>query len=119
MAVVVLRMLPLLLELGLLIYCLIDCIQSGEEEIRNLPKWAWIILILLFPLVGGIAWLVAGRPLRARHGHGAGPPAGGAGYPGYGQKPYPIGPDDDPEYLDQIERRRREHPDEDPPAHPA
>ena len=59
------KVLPVVLELALLIFCLIDAIQTPDVDIRNLPKWAWIVLILLFPLVGGIAWLVAGRPTRA------------------------------------------------------
>ncbi len=44
------------------VYCLIDVIGRGDGEIRNLPKVGWIVLILLFPLVGSIAWLFAGRP---------------------------------------------------------
>ena len=57
-----LRVLPTLIELGLLLYCLIDCIQAPEGTVRNLPKWAWIILIILVPLIGPLAYLFAGRP---------------------------------------------------------
>ena len=56
--------LPILLELGLLVFCLIDAIQTPEHQVRNLPRWAWILLIVFFPIVGGVAWLVAGRPTR-------------------------------------------------------
>jgi hypothetical protein len=65
------RGLPVLLELGLTIFCLIDCVQTPEISVRNLPKWGWIVMILLFPLLGSVAWLVAGRPTaseRARAG---------------------------------------------------
>jgi len=65
----VIRFLPVLLEIALLIFCLIDCIQTDTAQVRNLPKWAWILLILFFPLIGGIAWLVAGRPSRASTGN--------------------------------------------------
>ena len=41
-----------------------DAVQTDELVIRNLPKLAWIVIILLFPIVGGVAWLVAGRPTR-------------------------------------------------------
>lgn len=44
------------------VYCLVSAIGAPVTRVRNLPKWAWIVLILLFPLVGSIAWLVAGRP---------------------------------------------------------
>ncbi len=47
-----------LLELALTVYCLIDAVQTDELVIRNLPKLAWIFIILLFPIVGGVAWLV-------------------------------------------------------------
>jgi hypothetical protein len=61
-----LEILPGFIEIALLIFCLIDCIQSDSSQIRNLPKIGWIVLIVVLPLVGGIAWLVAGRPLQGR-----------------------------------------------------
>lgn len=39
-----------------------DAIGAQSGRIRNLPKVAWILLILFFPLIGSIAWLAAGRP---------------------------------------------------------
>lgn len=59
-----LRWLPVLLTFAIAIYCVVDVIQSPEDGIRGLPKIIWVILVLLFPLVGGVAWLLAGRPLR-------------------------------------------------------
>ena len=53
-----------LLFLALDIFCVIDLIQSREDEVRNPPKIVWLILILLFPPIGSIAWLAAGRPQR-------------------------------------------------------
>lgn len=65
------RVLPAVLEFALVVFCLVDCVQTDRDRVRNLPKVAWILLILLVPLVGGIAWLVAGRPGRgARHEQG-------------------------------------------------
>ncbi|PKW26433.1 PLD nuclease N-terminal domain-containing protein [Phycicoccus duodecadis] len=101
-----LRYLPLILSLALTIYCLVDCIQTDDLLVRNLPKIAWLLLVLLFPVIGPVAWLVAGRPSREaatqagltqqerwdldrrRRGQGNGP----------GPRP-PRGPDDDPEFL--------------------
>nr|WP_297418031.1 PLD nuclease N-terminal domain-containing protein [uncultured Nocardioides sp.] len=48
------------------LYCLVDAITSSEGDVRNLPKLGWIFLVLLFPFVGSVAWLVAGRPQRDR-----------------------------------------------------
>ena len=53
-----------LLMLALDIFCVIDLIQTREDEVRNLPKIAWLLLILFFPPIGSIAWLAAGRPQR-------------------------------------------------------
>jgi len=46
----------------LLVFCVIDIIGTPAHRARNLPKLWWLILVLLFPLVGSIAWLAAGRP---------------------------------------------------------
>lgn len=99
------RGLPVLIELGLLIYSLIDCIQSPEPAVRNLPKWAWLLLILLFPIIGAIAWLVAGRPTAADRRREY-----VSGYPEYQREQRaPRGPDDDPEYLRELGRMNTEH----------
>ena len=51
-----------LVVLGLWIFCLIDVITTDESQMRNLPKLVWLLFVLFFPLVGSVAWLVAGRP---------------------------------------------------------
>lgn len=81
-----LRVLPVVLSLALSIYCVIDCVRTDEHAVRGLPKLVWVFVVLLFPLAGSIAWLVAGRPQR--------PP---------GQRPQrPRGPDDDPDFLRKL-----------------
>ncbi|MDH6124385.1 PLD nuclease N-terminal domain-containing protein [Kitasatospora sp. GP82] len=86
-----LRILPPLLVLALWIWAFIDCLTTPEEEVRHLPKVAWVIIVLLFPLVGSIAWLAAGK----RRGH-AGAHPGTAGGARGGRR---LAPDDDPEFL--------------------
>ena len=83
-----LRVLPILILLVLTIYAMVDCLQTEESRQRNLPKALWLLLIVLFPLVGPIAWFLGGRP----------GPAGGRGR-GTNRPPYPRGPDDDPDFL--------------------
>ena len=67
-----------LIVIGLWIFCLLDVISTDEYACRNLSKTWWIILVLFFPLIGSIAWLVAGRPqsdatssmpYKGNHGH--------------------------------------------------
>ena len=83
-----LRYLPAVLTLALTIYCLVDAIQTDERAVRSLPKMAWLMLILLFPLVGPVAWLIAGRPPK-------GPRV-------IRSRPRPRGPDDDPDFLKDL-----------------
>ncbi|WP_278313911.1 PLD nuclease N-terminal domain-containing protein [Lolliginicoccus levis] len=51
-----------LLSFVILVVCLIDIINTDDSRIRNLPKVAWILLVIILPLAGMVAWLVAGRP---------------------------------------------------------
>ena len=103
------RVLPVLIQLGLLVYCLIDCIQTDSVLVRNLPKTAWVLLIVLLPLVGGIAWLVAGRPERGAVARSVPwPSTATAGFPEY-ERPRATGPDDDPEFLAGMRRSDDRH----------
>lgn len=58
------RLLFFLVPLVLCVFCVIDAIQSRDDEVRHLSRTWWILLILFFPFVGSIAWLAAGRPVR-------------------------------------------------------
>jgi hypothetical protein len=53
-----------LFTLGLWLFCLIDVITTPDGDTRNLPKIGWLLIVLFFPLVGSIIWLVAGRPVQ-------------------------------------------------------
>ena len=102
-----LRGLPALIEIGLLIFCLIEVIQTPADEIRGLSKGWWVVLIIVIPLAGGIAWLVAGRPVRSRNPNGW---AMGSGFPEHerNRRRAPLGPDDDPEFLNEIRQVNNE-----------
>jgi hypothetical protein len=82
------KVLLIIVPLAITIYAVIDAIQTENARVRHLPKMIWIVLILLFTPIGGIAWLVVGRQ--------RGPQAGrrGPNYPAA-----PRGPDDDPDFL--------------------
>jgi hypothetical protein len=100
-----------LATLALLVYCLIDCIQTDSSLVRNLPKPFWLVLIVVVPLVGGIAWLVAGRPenAAARTRRPSGPVARGGARPAGERPAAPLGPDDDPDFLRQMRSIDAEH----------
>jgi hypothetical protein len=48
----------LLLQLGLMIYCLLDL--ARREKTRG-PKWMWAIIIVLGELLGPVIYLLVGR----------------------------------------------------------
>jgi hypothetical protein len=99
-----------LLLLGLWVFCFIDVLMTPEYACRNLPKLAWVFIVLLFSLIGSIAWLVAGRPwdrtsVQAPNGRGS-----GHRYPEY-ERPgryVPTNPDDDEEFLAGLRKRAEE-----------
>lgn len=80
-----------IIELALTIYALIDVIRTDESQIRGLPKFAWIILIILLPVVGAVVWLVAGKERdESRAARSTDPRAWRPGRP--------SSPDDDPRF---------------------
>jgi Phospholipase_D-nuclease N-terminal len=91
--------------LGIWLYCLLDAITTDETRVRNLPKLAWVLIVLLLLDVGAVAWLVAGRPRgKAAQGSRDRRRPGPAGPASRRQLP----PDDDPEFLAQLDRRQDE-----------
>jgi hypothetical protein len=81
----------LVISLALTFYTFVDCAMRDETEIQKLPKWGWLLLILLFGLASSITYLVIGRGTKN-------------GSPRNSMKkrnqPKKIkGPDDDPDFL--------------------
>jgi hypothetical protein len=91
------------LSIALTVFALADCVQTQDEKVRGVPKWAWIVLIVLLPWVGPITWLFVGR----ERAWGSGP-AGGS----RPRRQGPLAPDEDPDFLrrldEDIRRERRE-----------
>ncbi|MFE3829225.1 PLD nuclease N-terminal domain-containing protein [Streptomyces sp. NPDC059092] len=94
-----LRVLMILVPLALSIYAFIDCITTEEKEVKYLPKPVWAILVLLFPLVGSVAWLIVGRERTAA--------ARGGGW---------VAPDDNPDFLKSLKDRKDDGDDGDTTA---
>lgn len=93
------------LTLCLMVYCALNVITTPDGEVRNLPKMIWLLLVLFFPLVGGVAWLVAGRPVSPSRSL---PYKGNAGIPAEYDRPGRAtagSPDDDAAFLRQLRER--------------
>ncbi len=85
--------------LVLWIFCILDVISTEEVLCRNLPKYFWLIIVIILPDVGSIAWLLLGRPVGA--GFRLGSQVGV-----YKPQKRAIGPEDSPDFLASIERKR-------------
>ncbi|GAA2750453.1 PLDc N-terminal domain-containing protein [Amnibacterium kyonggiense] len=66
----------------LTVFAVVDCALTERRRVRALPKWLWLLVALLLPVVGPLLWLLIGRGSVDRR------PA-----------PRVIGPDDDPAFL--------------------
>ncbi|NUW44837.1 PLD nuclease N-terminal domain-containing protein [Nonomuraea rhodomycinica] len=83
------------------LYSLFDLITTPEEEVRNVPKTLWLLIVVLVPFAGGLFWMLLGRPQGARTTERA------PRRPDVHHAPIPKGPDDDPEFLRELDRRMR------------
>lgn len=68
--------------------------SASKQEVRLLPKWAWVLLCALLPFFGGLLYLMVGRPLRRDPG-------------ALGGKGKVIAPDDDPNFLRDISKKMK------------
>jgi len=50
-----------IVPLALLVFALVDAIMTDDSQVKHLPKLWWIVLIVILPLAGSIAWLIAGK----------------------------------------------------------
>ena len=87
--------------LVLWIFCILDVISTEEVLCRNLPKYVWLLIVIILPDVGSIAWLLLGRPAGA--GFRLGSQVGV-----YKPQKRAIGPEDSPDFLASMERKRLE-----------
>ncbi len=94
-----------LIEIVLLVYCVLNIITTPDTEVRNLPKLLWLVLVVVLPLIGGIAWLIAGRPQGPARSM---PYKGNVGVPPEYDRPgraTAYRPDDDEAFLRRLRER--------------
>lgn len=68
------------------IFSIVDCAVQPATRHRGVRKGAWVAIVVLMPVIGGILWFVIGRRR-----------------PGHDDSPL-FAPDDDPEFLRGISR---------------
>jgi Phospholipase_D-nuclease N-terminal len=97
----VLRYVPALLSFALTVYCVIDAFQTDEADMRNLPKVAWVLLVVLLPVLGPVSWLLFGRPTR-RSVVSRSQQQHWESQRREQDRRRPRGPDDDPDFLKDL-----------------
>ena len=84
------------------VFTTVFAVSANKQDVRLLPKWAWILLCLLVPFFGGLLYLMVGRPLRT----GPAAPKG---------KKRVVAPDDDPDFLRDLSKKLRKDEDDEKP----
>lgn len=69
------------------IYTLVDVVLTDRSRVRAFPKPLWAAVVTLLPVIGGALWLIVGKARRTR-----------------GSVSRPIAPDDDPTFLNTLNR---------------
>ncbi|HET7782591.1 MULTISPECIES: PLD nuclease N-terminal domain-containing protein [Micrococcaceae] len=80
--------------LAIFVYGLVDVIRTDARLTRGISKPAWIVVMIVLPVIGAVLWLLIGRP--------RGAPPQRQNYS------HPTAPDDDPDFLRNLEVRRRQ-----------
>jgi len=103
-----------LILLALWVFCIVDVIRTEDYRCQNLPKMAWLAIVIFLGDIGSIAWLVAGRPwdrgpanlpYKGNLGHAA-----NAAFPEYDRPGRATGTteESDEEFLKQVRERAEE-----------
>jgi len=93
-----LRLIVPLIYTAFLVFTIVDVVTIDPGRVRHLPKFTWVILAIILPLIGGLLWFWVGRePLEPReHGRYVTPTVT--------RRTGPGAPDDDPEFLHRLSR---------------
>lgn len=74
------------------VFSIVDCAVQPPTRHRGVPKAAWIAIVVLIPVIGGILWFALGRR-RANDNGGA---------------IRIVAPDDDPQFLRSISKSEQD-----------
>jgi len=86
-----LRVLGVIILIAAYISFAVDVVRTPKPDVRSLPKWLWLLVVLVLPIIGGLLWLALGRPFRT---------------PGSRwRRRAPLAPDDDPRFLRELDEQ--------------
>jgi Phospholipase_D-nuclease N-terminal len=87
------RVLVAVAVLAIYVYGIVDVIRTDKHLTRGISKTAWIVVVVVLPVVGAALWFIIGRPRGSR--------------PVQQSYSHTTAPDDDPDFLRNLEVRRR------------
>lgn len=50
-----------LIVLALMVFSLVDIIRRDDAQVRHMPKFVWLLLVILLPFIGSVLWFAIGR----------------------------------------------------------
>lgn len=53
-------LLPLIM-FAVFVFALVDIILRRDDQVKHLPKLAWVFVVILLPLIGAVLWFALGR----------------------------------------------------------
>ena len=71
------RILIYAIPIVITLYALIDALMTPDAQARRLPKLLWLLVIVVIPFAGAVAWLLLGRPRTEPYDRGSGGGGGG------------------------------------------
>ena len=99
------RLMPVisLVTIGIMVWAIADILLIDSGRVRGLPKFGWILLIVLLPIIGTVLWVTIGRVRleRPNHGRYRDEPLGAASSAS-------SAPDDDPAFLQRLRRDQQQ-----------
>ncbi len=54
------------LVLAAMVFALVDIIMRDEWQVKHLPKFGWLLLVIFLPLIGTALWFAIGREYGGR-----------------------------------------------------
>lgn len=89
------RVILALVLTAVMVFSIVDIATIDRSRVRHLPKFVWMVLVVVTSVLGSMLWFAIGRERKGLGGQSA------------GRRPKPLGPEDDPNFIDDIEQRRR------------
>ncbi len=50
-----------LLVVALMVFALVDIIRRDDAQVKFMPKFVWLLLVVLLPFIGSVLWFGLGR----------------------------------------------------------